>query len=127
MSSKYAIIEDKIVKNIVICSEEEALQNGWVFAEGASIGDEYVNETFIRQENILFPDWETVRLVRNQLLTSSDWIVVSSTENKTPIPNEWKQYRQELRDITSHSSITGATTVDGLKTAMTTLIEQIKS
>lgn len=100
MSSKYAIIEDRIVKNIVICSEEEALQNGWVFAEGASIGDEYVNETFIRQENILFPDWETVRLIRNQLLTSSDWIVVSSTENKTPIPNEWKQYRQELRDIT---------------------------
>jgi hypothetical protein len=100
MSSKYAIIEDKIVKNIVICSEEEALQNGWVSAEGAFIGDEYVNETFIRQENILFPDWKTVRLVRNQLLTSSDWIVVSSMENKNPIPDEWKEYRQELRDIT---------------------------
>jgi hypothetical protein len=37
------------------------------------------------------------------------------------------EQKQELRDITTHTSITGATTVDGLKTAMNTLIEQIKS
>ena len=37
------------------------------------------------------------------------------------------EHKQELRDITAHSSITGATTVDGLKTAMNTLIDQIKS
>jgi uncharacterized protein YdaT len=35
--------------------------------------------------------------------------------------------KQELRDITTHTSITGASDVDSLKTAMTTLIEQIKS
>ena len=34
--------------------------------------------------------------------------------------------KQELRDITAHSSITGATTVDGLKTAMNNLIDEIK-
>ena len=35
--------------------------------------------------------------------------------------------KQELRDITAHSSITGATTVDGLKTAMNNLINEIKA
>ena len=37
------------------------------------------------------------------------------------------EQKDELRNITAHSSITGATTVDGLKTAMNTLIDQIKS
>ena len=100
MLSKYAIIEDKVVKNIVVCSEEEASQNEWVLAEGAFIGDQYANGAFTRQESFAFQDWETVRSIRNQLLTSTDWIVVSSTENNTPIPNEWKQYRQQLKDIT---------------------------
>lgn len=35
--------------------------------------------------------------------------------------------KQELRDITAHSSIAGATTVDGLKTAMNNLITEIKA
>ena len=34
--------------------------------------------------------------------------------------------KQELRDITIHSSITDASDVNSLKTAMTTLIEQIR-
>ena len=37
------------------------------------------------------------------------------------------EQKQELRDITAHSSITGATTVDGLKTAMNNLINEIKA
>jgi hypothetical protein len=37
------------------------------------------------------------------------------------------EQKDELRNITAHSSITGATTVDGLKTAMNNLIDQIKS
>jgi len=35
--------------------------------------------------------------------------------------------KQELRDITTHTSIVGATTVDGLKTAMNNLINEIKA
>ena len=37
------------------------------------------------------------------------------------------EQKQELRDITSHTSITGASNIDSLKTSMTTLIEQIKA
>ena len=50
-------------------------------------------------------------------------VETGNTSQQTAIAEQ----KQELRDITTHSSITGATTVDGLKTAMNTLIEQIKA
>ena len=40
-----------------------------------------------------------VRQERDQLLTETDWIVIRSQELGEPIPAEWSQYRQELRDI----------------------------
>jgi hypothetical protein len=44
--------------------------------------------------------WSEVRLERNQLLRSSDWIVTRATERGEPVPAEWVAYRQALRDIT---------------------------
>ena len=41
-----------------------------------------------------------LRNLRNDLLTESDWVVVNALEAGTAIPDEWKTYRQELRDIT---------------------------
>lgn len=38
---------------------------------------------------------------RNSLLTASDWVVTYCTENGLAYPNDWKAYRQELRDITN--------------------------
>jgi hypothetical protein len=40
-----------------------------------------------------------VRNERNRLLAESDWVVTKSYETQTPIPQEWVQYRQALRDI----------------------------
>lgn len=37
---------------------------------------------------------------RNRLLADSDWVVARSIETGEPIPQEWKDYRQALRDIT---------------------------
>ena len=37
---------------------------------------------------------------RNRLLADSDWVVARSIETGEPIPQEWKDYRQVLRDIT---------------------------
>ena len=37
---------------------------------------------------------------RNRLLTDSDWVVTRSTEKGEELPQEWKDYRQALRDIT---------------------------
>ncbi len=41
-----------------------------------------------------------LRFERNYLLTETDWVVAKSIETGTPIPDEWKTYRQALRDIT---------------------------
>ena len=36
---------------------------------------------------------------RNQLISESDWMVVVSQETGVAISNEWKTYRQALRDL----------------------------
>ena len=41
-----------------------------------------------------------LRNLRNKLLNESDWIVSKSLEAGVAVPDEWKTYRQELRDIT---------------------------
>lgn len=43
---------------------------------------------------------EELRFERNFLLTETDWVVAKSIETGTSISDEWKTYRQALRDIT---------------------------
>lgn len=42
-----------------------------------------------------------VRNLRNLFLQESDWVIIKAKETGTNIPVAWKNYRQELRDITS--------------------------
>jgi len=44
---------------------------------------------------------QTRKEERNQLLAETDWIVTKSLESGEAVPDEWKQYRQALRDIPS--------------------------
>ncbi len=43
-----------------------------------------------------------LRLRRNKILKESDWRVIKATETGVAMSNEWKTYRQALRDITQH-------------------------
>ena len=36
------------------------------------------------------------------MLADSDWRVIRATETGVAMSNEWKTYRQALRDITQH-------------------------
>ena len=36
---------------------------------------------------------------RNRLLSESDWVVVKAQEDGTPVPAEWVEYRNALRDL----------------------------
>jgi hypothetical protein len=45
----------------------------------------------------------SVKAMRDTLLSESDWIVVRAMDTDIPIPTGWKEYRQILRDITSQS------------------------
>ena len=42
---------------------------------------------------------ESARNQRDRFLTETDWVVVKHNELGTPIPQEWLDYRQALRDI----------------------------
>lgn len=44
---------------------------------------------------------QTRREERNQILAETDWIIAKSLELGEAVPDEWKQYRQALRDIPS--------------------------
>ena len=47
-----------------------------------------------------------LREVRNQLLSETDWMIVKSTETGVAMSNDWKTYRQALRDLPANSSPT---------------------
>ena len=46
-----------------------------------------------------------VRIKRNKLLTESDWTQLSDCQLSELKKNEWKLYRQELRDITLQADV----------------------
>ena len=69
-----------------------------------------------------------LRTERAPVLASLDVQFMRAVESgNTSLQTAIAGQKQELRDITIHSSITDANNVATLKTAMTTLIEQIKS
>ena len=43
--------------------------------------------------------WNVVRIDRDKLLAESDWTVMPDSPLSTSKQNEWKTYRQSLRDI----------------------------
>jgi len=44
---------------------------------------------------------ESIRLQRDYLLGKSDWIVSKYAETLTEVPQNWRDYRQDLRDFPS--------------------------
>lgn len=42
---------------------------------------------------------QAVKADRDRMLASTDWIVTKNTEEGTPVPQAWKDFRQALRDV----------------------------
>lgn len=64
------------------------------------------NQTDATQEEIdtkIENQWEIVRVARNEILKECDWTVLPDSPVSASI-EEWKTYRQELRDVTSQSN-----------------------
>jgi len=71
---------------------------------------------------------DNLRTERAPVLATLDVAFMRAVESgNTSLQTAIAKQKQELRDITSHTSIIGASDVDSLKTSMTTLIEQIKA
>jgi len=54
---------------------------------------------------LLSHKWESVRARRDNLLAQSDWVVTKSFETGIPVTDDWKIYRQALRDVPLQSDV----------------------
>ena len=53
------------------------------------------------------PSEEDKRSLRDVLLEETDWIVIKYLDIGEPVPQEWSDYRQALRDITEQDGFPG--------------------
>ena len=67
-------------------------------AEIAAFNARQPTETQILNEKCQF-----LRIKRNDLLAQSDWIVTKASETGVAVSDEWKTYRQALRDVPTQS------------------------
>lgn len=97
---EYVRVEDVVppsitpLQNIVELSPLKT-ETGWIrnwIIKGAN-----AEEAQHRTEN----QWANIRNQRNGLLQRSDWICARSVDIGEAVPEEWKVYRQALRDITN--------------------------
>lgn len=44
---------------------------------------------------------QTMRQERDRLLAASDWVIAKAYEVQNPVPPEWADYRQKLRDVST--------------------------
>ncbi|MAQ04553.1 MAG: hypothetical protein CMA50_01860 [Euryarchaeota archaeon] len=47
--------------------------------------------------------WQQIRNQRNRLLLETDWVVTKASDTGVAVSNEWKTYRQALRDVPTQS------------------------
>lgn len=52
-------------------------------------------------EKLNASQWVKIRNTRDGKLKECDWVSIRSADTGTPMPVEWSQYRQSLRDITT--------------------------
>ena len=55
---------------------------------------------------------ESVRTQRDAKLAETDWMVIKSSETGVALATEWAEYRQALRDITTHENFPNLTETD---------------
>ena len=60
-----------------------------------------VDEIAAFQDASLTEAWDRLRIERNDLLSASDWTVLSDTPTSTAA---WKAYRQQLRDLPANTT-----------------------
>ena len=120
-------INSNNISNFYLLPEETLREYGWYpfEVEGVELGENEVisqwetviEETRVVRKSIkrsltqeeidrkneqkLLKDWEDVRSKRNSLLYESDWTQLSDAQITDENKQQWKVYRQDLRDITN--------------------------
>lgn len=71
--------------------------------ECVGVGCTYNNGTWIRPEDPTLDYWKILRYNRDKRLTQSDWKVLPGSPFESKL-DEWKTYRQALRDLPANTS-----------------------
>tara|TARA_B100000427_G_scaffold57452_1_gene45049 strand:- start:1551 stop:2006 length:456 start_codon:yes stop_codon:yes gene_type:complete len=71
--------------------------------ECVSIGNTYDNGTWIRPADPSIDYWAILRYNRDKRLIQSDWKVLPGSPYESKL-EEWKVYRQQLRDLPANTS-----------------------
>lgn len=61
------------------------------------------NASLPTESELLAEKWQNVRRQRNGLLAECDWVVTKASETGVAVSDDWKTYRQALRDIPTQS------------------------
>lgn len=94
-------IHENIPQPNIELSEEEwqqALSKNYKVIDG-----KHTYSAFVQNQNDIL---ENLRTTRNILLTESDWTHVEDSPLSEEKKTEWKNYRQELRDLTDLDDLT---------------------
>lgn len=105
---RLSTLEDREAIGIEEVPDPEPFDERFYFAPGlprdhAELADQWVTQT---------------RATANSILSQSDWLVVREIDNGTPIPNEWRTWRQSIRATTNAkcAEINETTNTDELAT-----------
>ena len=89
-------------------TEEQLLKAGYVLAPEKPVQDAFTDVTWGGTNWVIqISDaaklrdkmWDDIRLMRDRSLIISDEIIKDFITNNIDIPQEWKDYRQQMRDI----------------------------
>jgi hypothetical protein len=58
----------------------------------------------MREAGALESAWAALRAERDRLIAASDWVILRNLETSEPVPQEWLDYRQALRDLPENTA-----------------------
>jgi hypothetical protein len=102
----YISFNDGYVSNneyVAYTSEQRALKDNRPYYPAKWSNNTMSWEDLRSSQEKLDQQWYIVKSQRDQLLQESDWRVIKASDTGVPISQNWKDYRQALRDITTQS------------------------
>jgi hypothetical protein len=113
MEKRFCVVKDGTVTRVFFATSDFTKEDGFISIDGDLLEiseQDFVSQGFVFDGSSFAPSEENtrkeateVRLVRDKLLSESDWVIVRSYERNENTPLKWEAYRQALRDITTQA------------------------
>ena len=96
----YSVLTDKYTEGVDYSFEEGVSKRyeNMTWLSGNEPTEEQFN-TWVDEYNVA-EALRQVRVIRDTLLKETDWITIKAYDQQQPVPTDWANYRQALRDMT---------------------------